>query len=286
MPSARNPYNPNGVYPSDYLPRPSHNLSTDPPVFTPVNWNQPLADRPHDERVSPKSSRHSRSRVRPEAVGSNYIASRAANQASRARPVTPPSLPMHLYDGPPGPRPKSPTIAKADTYIPHKFPHSPGKGGPPMVIPDKRVQQVAYVSRRGSLVPKDADGKIRPPQPFVFDHGSQVDPGVPCNDACAHFRFTSKESYNLNGKAYKPLIVKQPSPIFQANGFIVFKDRRTDIAFDGKTARGSGVLLQDVLRPPQGFSLVDDDEVVDLGNLSMLEVNIDVSVSFFHQRTN
>ncbi|SJL12298.1 uncharacterized protein ARMOST_15721 [Armillaria ostoyae] len=277
MPGTRNPYNPNGVYPGDYPSRPSYNPNTGPPVFTPVNWNQPLANRPPDELISP--NRRSRSRVRPEAAGSNYLASRAASQASRARPVTPPPRAMHFYDGPPETPPRTPTIPFQHTILPHKFPCSPGKGGV-RIIPDQPVKVVAYVSHRGSIVPKDANGKVRPPKSFIFDHGRQVDPQVPCGDACAHFRFMRKENYKLNPE-YKPLVVKQPTPIYNATGFIVFKDRRVDIDFKGKTARGSGVLLRDVLEPPKDFSVVDDDEVFDLSNVSksptILELNIDIN---------
>ncbi len=82
--------------------------------------------------------------------------------------------------------------------------------------------------------------------------------------------------------AYKPLVVKQPGPIYNATRFIVFKDRRIDIDFEGKTARGSGVLLRDVLKPPEKFSVVDDDEVIDLSNASnnptILQLNIDVGL--------
>ncbi|KAK0211673.1 hypothetical protein IW262DRAFT_353450 [Armillaria fumosa] len=277
MPGARNSYNPNGIYQGDYPSRPSYNPSTDPPVFAQVNWKQPLATQPRDELISPKSNRQPRSRVRPEAAGSNYNESRAAKQASRTRPVTPPPLPMHLYNGPPGTPPRNAsTIPHQHTVMPHRFPRSPGKGGPPLMIPDKLVQEVAYVSHRGSLVPKDADGEVRRPKAFVFDHGRQVDPQVPCGNACAHWRFMREESYKLQ-PAYQPLVVKQPSPITKAKRFIVFKDRRIDIAFDGKTARGSGVLLRDVLDPPKGFSVVDDDEVVNLSDLSTLELNIDIN---------
>ncbi|KAK0239456.1 hypothetical protein EDD85DRAFT_821955 [Armillaria nabsnona] len=272
MPGTRNPYNPNGIYPGDYPSRPSYNPNTGPPVFTPVNWNQPMANRPPDESVSP--NRRSRSqKVRPEAAGSNYRASRTASQASRARPVTPPPLPMHFYNSPPETPPRTPTIDFRDTILPHRFPRSPGKGGV-RIIPDHPVQVVAYVSHRGSLVPKDADGKVRPPKPFIFDHGRQVDPQSPCGNACAHFRFMRAESYKLQ-PAYKPLIVKQPGPIYNATGFIVFKDRRIDIDFEGKTARGSGVLLRDVLEPPEKFSVVDDDEVIDMSNI--LQLNIDIN---------
>lgn len=148
--------------------------------------------------------------------------------------------------------------------------------GPVLMIPDQLVQEVDYVSHRGSLIPKDADGEVRRPKAFVYDHGRLVDPQVSCGDTCAHWRFMHAKSYKLR-RAYTPLVVKQPSPITRAIKFIVFKDRRIDIAFDGKTTRGSGVLLRDVLDPPKGFSVVDDDEVVDLNNLSTLELNININ---------
>ncbi|KAK0196460.1 hypothetical protein F5146DRAFT_1129220 [Armillaria mellea] len=182
---------------------------------------------------------------------------------------------MDRYDGPPGTPPRSPsTIAFRDTFLKAKFLRSPGKGGAP-IIPDQLVEEVAYVSHRGSLVPKDAHGNVRSPKPFIFDHGRQVDPQVSCGDACTHFRFMREESYTLK-RAYKPLVVKY-SPVFYATRFIVFKDRRIDIAFEGKTARGSGVLLRDVLRPPEGFSVVDDDEVIDLSDFADFELNIDIN---------
>ncbi|KAG7442504.1 uncharacterized protein BT62DRAFT_385406 [Guyanagaster necrorhizus] len=219
--------------------------------------------------------RHPRTRVRPEAPGSTYHASRA-NSSQPPRPVTPPNT-FSGYDGSPETPPRKHSIDFWKTTVPRQWKHSPGKGGV-RILPDKPVAIVPYVSHRGSVMPTDENGKPRKARPFIFDHGRQVDPQVACPNVCAHFQFMHEESFKLR-KGTATLAVKQPAPIqpYQASSFIVFTDRRVAVDFPGQGSRGCGVLLRDVLDPPDGFSLVDDDEVVNPSNADALFLNIAVN---------
>ncbi|KAK0211317.1 hypothetical protein DFS33DRAFT_370864 [Desarmillaria ectypa] len=280
---SRNPYNPNRVDAGDYPDFSSYYPNMEPPVFRLDCFDtgsKTTADKQHAE-ASVGPDRHPRSRVRPEAPGSDYHTSRAGSSQMPSRPVTPPSSSATYYSpyAPETPPRKKYSIDLHKTVLPHRWKSSPGKGGV-AVLPDKPVALLPYVSHRGSLVPTDADGKPLPPRPFIFDYGRQVDPQTPCSDKCAHFQFMQHEDYKLREE--KTVVVKQPGPIpSQRAVFITFMDRRIVVDFPDQNERGCGVLLRDVLDPPGGFSLVDDNEVVNPFGAHTVLLNIDVRLQSF-----
>ncbi|KAK0463496.1 uncharacterized protein EV420DRAFT_1518490 [Desarmillaria tabescens] len=271
-----NPYNPGRVYEGGYSTPSQSNPNQGPPVFN-LNWYKTSPEnRPHEELFS-GPDRHPRSRVRPEASGSNYHASRASSSQAPPRPVTPPPSSVPYY-GPPGPQtpPRKYSIEHYKTIMPPKWKVSPGKREA-RVTPDKPVQLVAYVSHRNSLVPTDENGKPLPPKLFIFNPGRQINPQTPCDDQCAHFQFMHQGDFKVK-KAEKVVVVQQPGPIpTKSATFISFVSRGVVVDFPGQNPRGCGVLLRDVLDPPEGFSVVDDSKIVNPFGAEALLLNINVN---------